>query len=349
MPSLSIEITEQRVDGRSNEVAMTVKALNSGSAPLSITSLTPRGAEGSTIIEQRDASRELTKEKQSRLCIELKELLRMFMICTNNDLRKKVINAQVELIRDIISAVPSAILRVYLSTFMPSLRKNIRRRFERERAYVFDIDKLSDAEFAVEKWLKAAPDADSIKTLFEAKLMQLKELKDAPSTDSVQSSIATLQPDEAFTRDYVVRFKRGFLTQRSFAPSVDCDYVIGADKRPDRSSRTITITVTPYPLALSLVAVVSGLLGAILQYTLSVRPSNAPLGFVESLSAAVFTAKGVTAMILSLLFFNIYEQTDLGRRLRIGVDWRAALLIGVLSGIGGDRIIAALKALIGAT
>jgi hypothetical protein len=52
-------------------------------------------------------------------------------------------------------------------------------------------------------------------------------------------------------------------------------------------------------------------------------------------------------MVIALLMFNVYEHTDFGARLKIGVAWRAALLIGVLSGAFTERLLDAIKVLAG--
>ena len=55
----------------------------------------------------------------------------------------------------------------------------------------------------------------------------------------------------------------------------------------------------------------------------------------------------IFAVLLSFVFFNVYEHTDVGKKLPIIGGWRGALLIGFLSRAGAERIFAALKALLG--
>jgi hypothetical protein len=52
--------------------------------------------------------------------------------------------------------------------------------------------------------------------------------------------------------------------------------------------------------------------------------------------------------VIALIFFNVYEYTSVGKDLGMSVSWRSALLIGALCGLAQDRVLAALKALIGA-
>jgi hypothetical protein len=55
----------------------------------------------------------------------------------------------------------------------------------------------------------------------------------------------------------------------------------------------------------------------------------------------------VSAAILALLFFNVYEHTSFGRQLRMNLGWRSALLIGALCGLMQERILTSLKSLLG--
>jgi len=56
----------------------------------------------------------------------------------------------------------------------------------------------------------------------------------------------------------------------------------------------------------------------------------------------------IAALILALIFFNVFEFTDLLKGVGKNLGWRSAMLIGVLCGLGSDRIFAAFKSLIGA-
>jgi hypothetical protein len=67
----------------------------------------------------------------------------------------------------------------------------------------------------------------------------------------------------------------------------------------------------------------------------------------EQLAPAVISLQMLGAMVIALLMFNVYEHTDFGARLKIGVAWRAALLIGVLSGAFTERLLDAIKVLAG--
>ncbi len=57
----------------------------------------------------------------------------------------------------------------------------------------------------------------------------------------------------------------------------------------------------------------------------------------------------IGGMILALVIFNVYEHTDLGTKVKMGVGWRSALLIGVLAGLFSERLLQALNVFLGTT
>jgi hypothetical protein len=52
--------------------------------------------------------------------------------------------------------------------------------------------------------------------------------------------------------------------------------------------------------------------------------------------------------IVAFVFFNGYEYTSLANGIGSSLSWRSALLLGALCGIAQARVLAALRALIGA-
>lgn len=100
--------------------------------------------------------------------------------------------------------------------------------------------------------------------------------------------------------------------------------------------------VSPYPLSLSMVAIAASLLGVLLKITLEGASNVGPV-----LVGMFWSLKLFVAPIVALIFFNVYEHTSIGKDLTMPVSWRSALLIGAICGLAQDRILAALKAMIG--
>jgi hypothetical protein len=114
--------------------------------------------------------------------------------------------------------------------------------------------------------------------------------------------------------------------------------------------------ISPRAFWLSCIAVVSSVLGAVLRSALHSGKSaisgsiDAVPPFdlvVQQLQRQVVALDTLGGMVVALVIFNIYEQTEFGARINMGVGWRSALLIGVLAGVFTDRLIAALTVFIG--
>lgn len=112
-------------------------------------------------------------------------------------------------------------------------------------------------------------------------------------------------------------------------------------------------------------AVISAILGAALKIALDTQAKIANSVAVPAAGVAKLQPKDlfgqlttdlvtvntceavIAAMITALFFYNVYDSTDVGRKLNVGVGWRSALIIGGLSGLLNERIIAALHGLLG--
>jgi hypothetical protein len=92
----------------------------------------------------------------------------------------------------------------------------------------------------------------------------------------------------------------------------------------------------------------ASVLGVILKHAIELSSSSTHVAATfDNHELTIFGVHTTAAIILALVFFNVYEFTEMGKKLIIGIGWRSALLIGVLCGILGDRILAAVKALLG--
>jgi hypothetical protein len=55
----------------------------------------------------------------------------------------------------------------------------------------------------------------------------------------------------------------------------------------------------------------------------------------------------ISAALTAVLFYNVYESTEVGKKLASGSGWRSALIIGGLSGLLNEKVVAALEGLFG--
>lgn len=176
-------------------------------------------------------------------------------------------------------------------------------------------------------------------------------------------SIATLTAGSSFATTYVFRFARGFLDPRKYTVVVEASY---ADEDKADAIETGTVSgstiVSPPPFLLSIVAVISSILGAVLKAALATAgraasaaaaglataiapttPSAVAAELGQQLLRDVVTMHTVGGMVIALVVFNIYEHTELGACVKMGVGWRSALLIGVLAGVFTERLLAGLS------
>jgi hypothetical protein len=132
------------------------------------------------------------------------------------------------------------------------------------------------------------------------------------------------------------------LEPKKYQVAFDASFTVSDAMAAQTASAATNVLISPYPFALSVIAVLSAFLGVLLRVSLA--GSRYPLQDLLSLaqSGGLFVGP-----VVALIFFNIYEYTSLGKGLTISISWRSALLIGALSGLAQERILASLKALIG--
>ncbi len=182
---------------------------------------------------------------------------------------------------------------------------------------------------------------EAIRSLYLAKVEQLERLE-SRMDEGERRVLATIEPGQAFTSTYVIRFLRGRFEPQKYQVGIDIVYDDSSPDGPQATGASAAVQISPYPSSLSLIAICSSLLGVLLQRAL--LGSEAPL---SDLSNMLIGGRILVAPAVALIFFNGYEYTALGKNLPMTLSWRSALLIGALCGLAQDRILAALKALIG--
>ena len=195
-----------------------------------------------------------------------------------------------------------------------------------------------------------------------AKLSQLKRYDDQMEKEggTAKTAIATIAPGSVFATTYVFRFGRGQTDAKRYTVTLEASYTEDASEAVETGAVAASAIVSPSPIVLSVVAVVSSLLGAVMKAAIASHPdssssaSSIGVGVVEAfrrvgdqLTPEIISLQMLGAMVLALVIFNIYEHTEFGTRVKMGVGWRSALLIGVLSGAFTERLLEALKVLAG--
>jgi hypothetical protein len=342
-----VQLDEELVDQRSRQIAYKLNIEAKGSYVFRLTQLEPRIPKGSRLVEIIDTSMAEIDTRRKELIEELNAITEKISWAHSEVFRQEIVKQQREVLRQALSF--SGILGIYANMIwgLVSKNKTWENRIEAGlRKVSFKIHSVHDAQKAYDLWVKQLNENDDIPKLFLAKIDQLQqiELKVGKGEDA---GLADVNSSSPFSATYVIEFKRGFLEARKYQIGFDIEYVEtdsakGPAARQPRTTNTArTVEISPNPLVLSIVAMISALLGTTAKILISTDMKLWQIGTVLD------SAQMLVGPIVALIFFNIYEHTSLNRSVPLKVNWRSALFIGALCGLAHERILEALKALIG--
>lgn len=332
------KLEEQLADMRSDQIAYKLTIENPHTKAIRLLSVEPRVPMGASLLEITDTSLAAANTRKAELLDELNRLLRQFLWVTSSTFRQSWIERQREAMKEIFSI--SGILYSYTQLIFnhQTMVTRMKREFE---SFAFTVASASDARSAYKRWMDGATGYEAITSLFDAKTEQLERVE-ARMDESDRPGLTSIEAGSFFTATYVIRFARRALEPRKYQVGFDASYQHPDETAPQSGSTATSVQISPYPFSLSLVAIFSALLGVLLRTSLS--------GVLDPMQEVIAQARSgqlLVGPIVALIFFNVYEYTSLGKGLNIVLSWRSALLIGALCGIAQDRVLAALKALIG--
>ncbi|MBD9612231.1 hypothetical protein IB245_12035 [Pseudomonas sp. PDM02] len=336
-----IKLEEQLSDLRSNQIAYKLTIENLGAEPIILLGLEPKVPVGAQLLEITDNEFAEDFSKKSELISELNNLLGSYLWVKSESFRENLIAVQQEAFKELFST--SNLLKLYTPIFL-------RRKFfenqirSRIKSFQYKINSGEDAHLAQRTWLSnGAIDHKGIDVLFQAKLRQLEGVESRlAESEAAGSSMTTIEPESSFSATYVLKFERALLEPKKYQMSFNVRYKLSGSESPRSGSAATNIQISPSPLSLSIVAILSAVLGAILRGSLG--DSSDKFAQIANLAS---TGQIMIGPIVALVFFNIYEHTSIGKGLDVSISWRSALLIGALCGLAQDRVLAALTALIG--
>ncbi|WP_156662703.1 hypothetical protein [Mycobacterium sp. 1274761.0] len=354
-----MKLDEQFEDIRSREVAYKLTIDNTLITSLTILTLKPRLPVGARLVDVIDNSMVQAGQRRDQLVHELNILLlqRFSEMPAFQEKQKQVRRTAERVARSSSNPPTSGARNIWdrYASVMKGLLTGIGgevfdlsddRDDDSLAGALFKIESSEDADLALKKWFTpSAPeqsppnDEDTLRSIFEAKIDQLRRVE-AKVTETDSTGLTTIEPGSSFVRTYVVKFRRPALEPRKYQLGFEGEYEAG------EAQRTISVAthlqISPYPLSLNLVVIVAALLGAFVREALSDISNPLQETFLQANNGKLFVGP-----IVALVFFNAYEYTSLGKGLTMAVSWRSALLIGTLCGLADDRIVSALKALIG--
>jgi hypothetical protein len=340
MASLALKLEEQLSDQRSNEIAYRLTIENTDSKPIRLQAVVPRVPVGANLLEVTNSSLAETSARKAELIAELTLLLRQYLWVVSEEFRKQLVERTSEKYKEFYGSLGS-ILRMVVKLLVGPWTwvGDISRYFE---SFQFNIHSASDARSAHARWMTNVNEHVAIRSLFEAKLEQLERIE-AQMGGGDNPGLTVIEAGSYFAATYVIRFSRGVLEPRKYQVGFNATYQEPEKSAEGSASTATNVQISPYPLSLSIVAVASAILGALLR--LSLGGSHNPLA---DLILSATSGELLVGPVIALIFFNVYEYTSVGKELGISVSWRSALLIGAVCGIAQERVLAALKALFGA-
>jgi hypothetical protein len=337
MASPEFKLEEQLADVRSDQIAYKLTISNPDTQPVRLLAVEPRVPIGASLLEVTDSSLAQANALKAELIDELTRLLRQYLWVTSSAFRQQWIDQQKESVKQIFSVF--GFLSIYFQLFFNS--SNLQARMKREfETFSFKIASAADARSAYERWMAPSSEHEAVKMLFEEKVKQL-ERAESRMDESERPGLTSIPPGSFFTATYVLKFSRRAFEPRKFQVGFDATYAQSESPAQSNSIGT-SVQISPYPFSLSIVAVVAAILGVVLRLSIAGLPDP----FREMITLAQ-SGQLLVGPIVAFIFFNVYEYTSVGKEIGMSVSWRSALLIGALSGIAQDRILAALQALIG--
>jgi hypothetical protein len=144
--------------------------------------------------------------------------------------------------------------------------------------------------------------------------------------------VASIAPDRTFSRPFVIEGQRRAIRSRNYVITVEASYAIpGAGPSVETNSSPTPTTrhgnayamfaISPNPAMVTLFAVL-----------------GAAAGLTVNGSGLNWVVAGAPTLALAAVLFNIIDFTVIGPRFVRHLDWRGALLIGVLCGIGAIHL-----------
>jgi hypothetical protein len=287
MSKLVFRLEEQHSDLRSNEIAYRFVIDNEGDTEIRLISLTPRIPESVDLVEVKSPSLVAIKSKHVELCDELTTILRNYLRVSSDEFRQKLLATHQEAVEKTIAAVERT---RFISTLFRIMRYTSSKEMERDRevvdetmeAFSYNIENAAHAEMALNKFLSSHSENSMVRSIFEAKWIQLKALEAEMGTDVQASALATIQPGSFFGMTYILRFPRNMLNSRKFNIAIEGSY-IDEDGKTRVGGASASLIVSPRPIVLTIVAVFASVLGVMLG-TLRADESQGQAGAASNFS-----------------------------------------------------------------
>lgn len=346
MPKVNLTLEPEQTDFRGQQVSFQLIFENNGTAPLELLSASPRIPNGADLLDTRDVSTFARKTRHTKLCEQLTLLTRDVLLITDESIGKRLAEVNRKGLEEILSV--GGIMGIYLSFFRGTFLRQMETTRKKSESLFVKIESAADATRVYDELIAPLSDtSETVSRAFKIKADKLAELEKQIGANHIESvAMARVEPGSQFRATYVVQFPRYWLETSHHSMSVEAGYREDSSPQTHNAAASAIIRIAPKPFVLTAIAVVSATLGVVLKHAL-VLAADADASLSLGFGSFLPLSETMSAMILALIFFNVFEFTDLLKGFRRNLGWRTALLIGVLCGLGSDRIVAAVQALVG--
>lgn len=356
MPRINFKLEEDKSSGsaRSNEFAYVLTAENVETKPIDLIKLTPRVPTDAVLVEVKNPTSEADRAKKEKLCKQLEYILNTRLVAFSDEMKKRTVEQIRALFQEVFGLggnVFAAFMRIGVHAMSGRMEYLVQKNIEKLEVYQEKIEGYEQAEAALHRWFGEDENTDE-KKIYISKLAELEKVEKSMK-GVAHTALATIEPDSLFSQTYVFKFARNKWEPRKYSICIDGTFSLNG-AREFVNTTDITQTISPSPARLTFFAIFASVLGVIVKYCteLQGRVLFLPTSMedinraLQSPITSTFLLTIPVGIISALVFFNVYERTEVGKKLDVGLSWRSALLIGFLCGLLGERIIAALKALI---
>lgn len=350
--ALSFTVEEQPSDVRSLQFQCKLTFRNGGSRTIRILFVRPLTPYGAELQEVTDTSQSDSRLAMNDLYADLNVLLGSFMLEHSKEYRNNMILSMRDYLKENLSVL--GLGKFYFNIIRFNMEAYAKRITANRQAWTLRIRSADRAEQHYIELLKPyEEEARDLCAIFRSKVVDVKQLEAELGSSSEVESIAEIDPGDDFTMTYLFNCTRRILNARTYTFSFEC----GIQEEPFAKTRylsnSISTTISPKPFVLNIVSIFSAILGALLKIGVdmstnnNINDNNISLFILDDRMLRSASIQIITAMITALFFYNIYDSTEVGSKLRLGLGWRSALIIGGLSGFLNERVVAALHGLLG--
>jgi hypothetical protein len=364
---VSLALSEQLGDLRARRVIYDVTVENLGPGALHIRSVSPRVGPQVGVSEVVTPADLAESDQVGDLCVSVERLLRLWLASVVEEdpmpparragaaWSRRFVDRLAGTFSAFVLLAPGVALRVArdldaLAELPRPLRPSPSAADRRIDDLIPPLYDPKAAEHTVARFRETLPPPPpEVAAAFDARLDQLARLDRGHGR---KPDVVLLPPDSKYRQTLELDFRRGWLNPRKHTVSIEVRYAEAddADSRPVHgdwrlATATEFVVISPNPVLLTLTTLVGAALGTVLHFAVADGRPRAPLDVADPF-ASISSNAGVTAAILALVFFNVFEFTSLAGRFRQYVNWRGALLVGVLCGLGGDKILQALHGIL---